>query len=61
MDENGDLLTDRYIILNSWKNCSQLLNVHMVSVLRQILVEMQTAESLVPDPTLSRLKLLLQN
>jgi hypothetical protein len=31
MDENGDLLADSHDILNRWKNCSQLLNVHKVS------------------------------
>jgi hypothetical protein len=49
-DENGDLLADSYIILNSWKNYfSQLLNVHRASDVRQR--EIHTAEPLVPDPS----------
>jgi hypothetical protein len=36
-DENGDQLVDSHNILNRWKNYfSQLLNVHNVSVVRQI-------------------------
>jgi hypothetical protein len=46
MDENGDLLADSHI-LNRWKNCSQLLHIHMVSDVRQI--EIHTTELLVPD------------
>jgi hypothetical protein len=46
-DENGDLLADSHNILNRWKNYSQLLNVHIVSDVRQI--EIHTAELLVPD------------
>jgi hypothetical protein len=30
-DENGDLPADPHNILNRWKNCYQLLNVHTVS------------------------------
>jgi hypothetical protein len=49
-DENGDLLADSQNILNRRKNyCSQLLNVHSVSDIRQI--ELHTAEPLVPDPS----------
>jgi hypothetical protein len=44
-DENGDLLVDSQNILN----CSQLLNVHRVSDVKQI--EIHTAEPLVPDPS----------
>jgi uncharacterized protein YaaR (DUF327 family) len=52
-DENGDLLADSHNILNRWKNYfSQLLNVHTISDVRQIVVHM--AEPLVPGP--SRLK-----
>jgi hypothetical protein len=48
-DENGDLLADSHSILNRWKNYfSQLLNLHNVSVVRQIEVHM--AEPLVPGP-----------
>jgi hypothetical protein len=50
-DENGDQVTDSHNTLNRWKNyCSQLLNVHRVSDVRQI--EIHTAEPLVPDPNL---------
>ncbi|PNF20380.1 hypothetical protein B7P43_G10237 [Cryptotermes secundus] len=49
-DENGDLLADSHNILNTWRNyCSQLLNVHRVSDVRQ--TEIDTAEPLVPDPS----------
>jgi hypothetical protein len=58
-DKNGGLLADSHNILNRWKNFSQLLNVHRVSDVRQI--EIHTVEPLVPDPTLLRLKLLLQS
>jgi hypothetical protein len=45
-DENGDLLADSHNILNRWKNSfSQLLNVHNVSDVRQIV---HRAEPLVP-------------
>jgi hypothetical protein len=50
-DENGDLLADSHIILNTWKNYSQLLNVHGVSDLKQIEIHTRTAEPLVPDPS----------
>jgi hypothetical protein len=49
-EENGDLLADSQNILNGWKNYfSQLLNVHNISVVRQIGVH--TAEPLVPGPS----------
>jgi hypothetical protein len=49
-DENGDLLADSHNILNRWKNYfSQLLNVHGVSDVRQI--EINIAEPLLPDPS----------
>ncbi|PNF17744.1 Retinoic acid receptor RXR [Cryptotermes secundus] len=49
-DENGDLLADSHNILNRWRNYfSQLLNVHKVSDVR--LIEMHTAEPLIPDPS----------
>jgi hypothetical protein len=45
-DENGDLFVDSHNILNRWKNYfSQLLNVHNVSDVRQIV---HTAEPFVP-------------
>jgi hypothetical protein len=49
-DENGDLLADSCNILNRWKNYSQLLNLHRVTVVRQM--EIRTAEPLVPDRNL---------
>jgi hypothetical protein len=46
-DENGVLLVDSHNILNRWKNYfSQLLNVHNVSDVRQIV---HTAESSGPS------------
>jgi hypothetical protein len=55
-DENGDLLADCHNILNRWKNYfSQLLNVHIVSDVRQI--EVHTAEP--PGP--SRLEVKIAN
>jgi hypothetical protein len=49
-DENGDLLVDSHNILNRRRNYfSQLLNVHNVSIVRQI--EIHTAEPLVPGPS----------
>jgi hypothetical protein len=48
--ENGDLLADSHNVLNIWKNyCSQLLNVHRLSDVRQ--VEIHTAELLLSDPS----------
>jgi hypothetical protein len=48
--ENNDLLVDSHNILNKWKNyISQLLNVHNVSDVRQI--EVNIAEPLVPGPS----------
>jgi hypothetical protein len=47
-DENGACISHN--ILNRWKNhFSQLLNVHNVSDVRQIVVH--TAEPLVPGPS----------
>jgi hypothetical protein len=44
-DEKGGLVTDCHSILAVWRNhCSQLLNVHVVSDVRQ--TEKHTAESL---------------
>jgi hypothetical protein len=48
-DEISDLLADSHNILNSSKKLfSQLLNMHNISVVRQI--EIHTAESLAPVP-----------
>jgi hypothetical protein len=58
--ENGDLLADCHSILNRWKNYFSLfLNVHKVGDGKQI--DTLTAERLVPDLVLVRLKLLLQS
>jgi hypothetical protein len=49
-DENGDLFADSHSILNRWKgNFSQLLNVHKISDVWQIEIEM--VEPLVPGPS----------
>jgi hypothetical protein len=59
-DENGDLLADSRNILSRWKKyCSQLLDVHNVSDVRQI--EVHTAEPLVPGAVVLKLKLLLES
>jgi hypothetical protein len=59
-DENGDLLADPHNILNRWKYYFyQLLNVHGVNDVRQ--TEIHASEQLVPDHSLLKLKLLLQN
>jgi hypothetical protein len=47
-DENGEPLPDSHNTLNRWKNYSELLNVHRVSDVR--LMEINIAELLVPDP-----------
>jgi hypothetical protein len=47
-DKNGDRLADFHNILNRWRNYfSQLVNVHMVSDVRQ--TEIHAAEPLVPE------------
>jgi hypothetical protein len=49
-DENGDLLADSHNIFNKWKNYyCHLLNVHMVSDVRQI--KIYIAEPSVCDPS----------
>jgi hypothetical protein len=59
-DENGDVFADSHSISNRWKNYfSQILIVHRISDVRQI--EIHTAEPLVPESNLLRLKLLLQS
>jgi hypothetical protein len=59
-DENGDLLAESHNILNRWKNYfSQLLNVHMVSDVRQI--EIHTAEPLVPSPSPFYFEIAIEN
>jgi hypothetical protein len=50
-DENGNLLADPQSVLNKWKKLfSQVLNVHRVHDVRQM--DIHTAESLVPEPSL---------
>ena len=50
-NQNEELLADSNSILNRWKGYfSQLLNVHKDNDVREI--EIQTAEPLIPDPTL---------
>jgi hypothetical protein len=53
---NGEVLADSHNILNRWKiYLSQLLNVHNVSDVRQIVVH--TAEPLVPGPSCLEVKI----
>ena len=50
-NQNGELLSDSNSILNRWKNYfSQLLNVHKDNDVGEI--QIQTAEPLIPEPTL---------
>jgi hypothetical protein len=50
-DENGNLLADPQSVLNMWKNFfSLVLNIHGVRNVRQ--KDIQTAEPLVPEPSL---------
>jgi hypothetical protein len=50
------LVADSHSILASWRNYfSQLLNVHGVNEVRQ--AELQTAEPLVPEPSVSEFEL----
>jgi hypothetical protein len=58
-DDTGDLLADSHHILPRWKNYfPHLLNAYKVSVYR--LIEIHTAEPLVPDLSLSRLKMVFR-
>jgi FMN-dependent NADH-azoreductase len=58
----GDPLADSHCILKRWKNYfSQLLNVHGVSDVRQVRVEIHTAEPLVRDLVLLKMELLWQS
>jgi len=55
-DEKGDLVADSHSILARWRNhFSQLLNVHWVNDVRP--TEMNTAEPLVPQPSVFELHL----
>jgi len=53
--ENGNLLADPHSLLNKRKNFfNQVLNVHGVHDVRQ--VDIHTAEPLVPEPSLVKVK-----
>jgi hypothetical protein len=55
-DENGNLLTDPQSVLNRWKNFfNQLLNVLGVHDVRQM--DIHTAETLVLEPSLVKVKI----
>jgi hypothetical protein len=59
-DENSNLLADPQSILNRWKNFfNQVLIVHEVHDVRQM--DMHMAEPLVPEPSLVKVKLLLES
>ena len=58
-NENEELLTDSNSILNRWKDYfSQLLNVHKDNNVGEI--EIQTAELLIPDPTLLEVQIAIE-
>ena len=59
-NENEELLADYNSILNRWKDYfSQLLNVHKDNDVGEI--EIQTAEPLIPDPTLLEVEIAIEN
>ncbi|KAJ4433335.1 hypothetical protein ANN_15594 [Periplaneta americana] len=61
-DENGDLLADSPSILNRWKNYfAQLLNVHRPNRNDRDEIEIQTAEPLITEPTLSEVEIVIEN
>jgi hypothetical protein len=54
-DEKGDLLVDPHKIVNRWRDYfCQPLNVQRVGDIRQ--TEIQTAEPLVPEPSMSEVE-----
>jgi hypothetical protein len=56
-DENGELLADSHNILSRWKNYfTQLLNVHSVSDVRQIEVEVHGPSRLEVEIAIAKLK-----
>jgi hypothetical protein len=58
-EEKGDLVADSHSILARWKNhFFQLLNVHGVKYVRQ--TEIHTAEPLVPEPSVSEVKIAIE-
>jgi hypothetical protein len=59
-DENGNLLTDPFSVLNRWKKFfNQVLNVHGVHDVRHMDIGVHMAEPLVPEPS-SIWKLILE-
>jgi FMN-dependent NADH-azoreductase len=62
-DENGDLHADSHNILNTWSNylSQRLKNVHGVSDVRQILVEVHTAEPLASEPSPFEVEIAIPN
>ena len=57
--EKGDLVADSDNIMARWRNSfSQLLNVHKVKDVRQ--AEIQTIESLVPEPSAFEIELAIE-
>jgi hypothetical protein len=58
-DEKGDVFADSHSILARWKNYFyKLLNEHRVNDVRQ--TYMQTAESLVPEPSASEVEVAIE-
>ena len=58
-NQNEELLADSNSILNRWKgHFSQLLNVHKDNDVGEI--EIQTAEPLIPDPTLLEFEIAIE-
>ena len=57
--ENQELLADSNSILNRWKDyLSQLLNVHKDNDVG--VIEIQTVEPLIPDPTHSEVEIVME-
>jgi hypothetical protein len=57
-DQNGNLLADPQSVLNRWKNFfNQVLNVHGIHIVRQ---DIQTAEPLVPEPSLVQVEIAIE-
>ncbi|KAJ4437031.1 hypothetical protein ANN_17165 [Periplaneta americana] len=61
-NEKGDLLADAHLILKRWKNYfGQLLNIHRPNRNDRDEIEIQTAESFIPEPTLSEVEIAIEN
>jgi hypothetical protein len=59
-NENGNVLADPHCVLNRWKIFfNQVLNVHRVHVVRQM--DKHMAEPLVPEPSLVKVKMILES